>query len=156
VTQGHSERRSDGGLCAIVDDITPIPQFLQDGVRLFGKIDLESDLIDNLISVLWSVQHSSQDRNDSDEIDKRLAVLAVIYDTRLTLLISNDALVQVLHRLGSDKPPFFAPFHIPTRGLEEPAVLAEDLMLRIARELTERRRGVNDRSIVSPYINNDE
>ena len=80
----------------MINDITPIPQSSQNGTRLFRQIHLETDMINDFVHPLRCIVNQPPppgDRDDSDEIDKRLTAFPVIDDARLTFLIRDHRFV---------------------------------------------------------------
>ena len=55
----------------IIDLITTVTHITQDSIRLLNKIDLESDMIDDIGTF-------PRDGDDSDQVDERYTSLAVV------------------------------------------------------------------------------
>jgi hypothetical protein len=128
---------------------------------------------DNLIGI-------PRDRDDGDEIDEGNAPLLVVDETRLALLALSKLALKMRDGdvVGELSSRAFLDLAVRScrrqeeqqrevsredrlmrwreegreRTLQESTILADDLLRLVARQVGKRRRGVDDRGVVLPYV----
>ena len=132
-------------LIGIIDDVSAILELAEYGFWLFGQIDLEADVIDDVIYLIGGIVDAPAEGNDRDHVDKGGTVLTVVDDTDLALLAGDDVFAHMGDGVGGGMHALLTALHVAAWGLKEAAVAPDDLMLVIAGELEEGRRGVDCR-----------
>jgi len=140
----------------VVDHVTPVPEFLQDSVRLLCEVNLEADMKDDIILFLGAVGNATSDRDDGDKIDEGGTILSIVDKIRLALLVVGETLLHIGDGFCGSMMSSFLLFNTSTGGLEEAAVTTDDLMLLVACQTIERGRGINNRGVVSSYVDYDK
>lgn len=140
----------------VVDHVAPVPEFLENSVRLLREVNLEADVKDDIVLFLGTTGNASTDRDDGQKIDEGGAILSIIDKTRLAFLIVGKVLLHVSDSFGSSMVSSFSLSNASTGCLEKAAVTTEDLMLFVACQTIKRGGGINDGGVISPYVDYDK
>lgn len=131
------------GLIRVVDDVSAILELAEDGLGLFGEINLEADVIDDVIRLFGRIVYAAAEGDNRDHVDEGGTVLAVVDHADLTLLVGDDVFAHVGDGVLGCMDALLATVEMATWSLEKAAVTTEDFMLAVACELEEGRGGVD-------------
>lgn len=133
-TRIHGKR-----LSAVINEIAPVSQFLEDSIRLLSEIYLESDMVYNFVLLMRSTRDTTSDGDDGDEVNKCAATFSVIDDAGLTFLVGGKAFPQMRDGFRGSVLSVLALLHNPGGTLEEPTIFTKDFPLFIPRETAKCR-----------------
>ena len=140
----------------VVDHVAPVPELLKYSVRLLCEVNLEADMKGDIVLFLGTAGNASSDRDDGHKINEGGAILPIIDQTRLTLLIVCEVLLHVGDSFRGSMVSPFSLSNAPTGCLEETAVTTDDLMIFVACQTIKGGGGINDRGVISPYVDYDK
>lgn len=92
--------------------------------------------------------HLINNRNHREQVHKRLSTLPIVDQTNLRLRLRVDTILQVQNRTVVAVLALDARGHSAIWRLQEPAVLADDLVLGVARQALEAFGRVLDGAVV--------
>jgi hypothetical protein len=105
---------------------------------LVNEVDLESDKINNVLTVVIS------DWDHCQEVGERLPALSVVDEGRLRFGPGSNSGLQVIDGVFVDIFPSVTRFDIPIRSLQKTAVPSQDLMFRVSSQSLESCAAVDN------------
>ncbi|KAL1836285.1 hypothetical protein VTK73DRAFT_5107 [Phialemonium thermophilum] len=121
----------------------------RDGLGTLHEVDLEADEVADLLRV-------PGDGDQRDQVQERLPALPVVDQAQLHLPPLLHLPLQGIDGAVLDELSLAPQLHPTVRGLQEPAVLAEDLVPTVPRQVLEVVGDVDDGTVVQGDVADDK